>query len=371
MGLLDRFKNEFIDIIEWTDDSNDTIAYRFERFQNEIKTGAKLTVREGQAAVFVNEGKIADVFTPGLHTLTTENLPILSTLKGWKYGFNSPFKAEVYFFKTTKFTDQKWGTKNPITLSDPRFGMLEIRAFGTYVYRINKPDLFLKEIVGTDGDFTTEEISNQLRSIMVTRFTDAVAEANLPVESYAAQLNELSEFVENAIAGEFLNYGIELTKVLIENVSMPEEVKKEIFELSRLESVNLDKLTKLKAAQAMEAAAKNENGAAGAGMGMGMGFGILNTIQTNAMQPTQQTQPTQQNASAPPPIPGAVSYFIVENGKQAGPYNMSELKAKISANQFQKDTLVWKEGMANWITASEVSDISTLFGSVPPPIPPQ
>ena len=121
MGILDRFKDEFIDIIEWTDDSNDTIAYRFDRFQNEIKTGAKLTVREGQAAVFVNEGKLADVFQPGLHTLNTENMPILSTLKGWKYGFNSPFKAEVYFNNTTKFTDQKWGTKNPITLSDPRF----------------------------------------------------------------------------------------------------------------------------------------------------------------------------------------------------------------------------------------------------------
>ncbi|EKD41767.1 MAG: hypothetical protein ACD_73C00541G0001, partial [uncultured bacterium] len=144
MGLWDKIKGEFIDVIEWTDSSSDTMVYRFERQGNEIKNGAKLTVRESQMAVFVNEGQFADVFTPGLHTLTTQNLPILTTLKSWPHGFNSPFKAEVYFVNTKNFTDQKWGTKNPITLNDPRFGMVEIRAFGTFATRVIEPKLFLK-----------------------------------------------------------------------------------------------------------------------------------------------------------------------------------------------------------------------------------
>ena len=183
MGLFDKLRGEFIDIIEWTDDSNDTLVYRFDRYQNEIKNGAKLTVREGQVAVFINEGQIADVFQPGMYELTTANLPILSTLKGWKYGFNSPFKAEVYFVSTRNITAQKWGTKNPITISDSRFGMLEIRSFGTYVIRVKDAPIFIKEIVGTDGHFTTEEIAEQLKSLIVTRFSDAAAESDFPVEA--------------------------------------------------------------------------------------------------------------------------------------------------------------------------------------------
>ena len=249
MGLFSKLRGEFIDIIEWLDPSNDTLVHRFERYQNEIKNGAKLTVREGQVAVFVNEGKIADIFTPGMYQLTTQNLPILSTLKGWKYGFDSPFKAEVYFVSTRNLTDQKWGTRNPITLNDLRFGMLEIRAFGTYVIRVKDAGVFLKEIVGTDGHFTTAKISEQLRSMIVTQFTDAVGEAKLPVENYASNVNEISKYVTDIIAPEFEKYGLEVTKFLIENVSMPPEIKEEIFELSRLNAIDLDKLAKLKAAK--------------------------------------------------------------------------------------------------------------------------
>ena len=235
MGFFDKLRGELVDIIEWLDSSSNTLVYRFERYQNEIKNGAQLTVREGQIAVLINEGQIADIYEPGMYTLNTANMPILSTLKGWKYGFNSPFKAEVYFVSTRKFTDQKWGTKNPIILSDERFGMLEIRAFGTYVFKVKDAGLFIKEIVGTDGHFTTKEITEQLRSLIVTRFTDAAAEAKIPVEVFASQLNELSEFVHETIAPQFEEYGIEVTQFLVENVSMPEEIKKEIFELSRLE----------------------------------------------------------------------------------------------------------------------------------------
>ena len=370
MGLFSKIRAEFIDIIEWLDDSNNTLVYRFERYQNEIKMGAKLTVREGQAAVFINEGQLADVFTPGMYTLSTENMPILSTLKGWKYGFNSPFKAEVYFVSTRNITDQKWGTKNPVTLSDDRFGMIELRAFGTYVIKVKDAPVFIREIVGTDGHFTTDEIAEQLRSMVVTRFTDAIGEANFPVEAYAGNINELSELVHQILGSEFEKYGIELTKFLIENVSMPEEVKKEIFELSRLNKIDLQKLAQYKAAQAMEKAAENDSGTAGAGMGMGMGFAMANQMGAAMGQPQQQqTSPQQQTPPPPPPIPKPVSFFLAINGQQAGPYDTAALKTMISQNQFTKETLVWKEGMANWTPAAQVPELISLFGSTPPPIP--
>lgn len=373
MGLFSSLRGELVDIIEWLDDSNNTLVYRFERHDNEIKNNAKLVVREGQTAVFINEGKLADIFTPGTYTLSTQNLPILSTLKGWKYGFDSPFKAEVYFVSTRNFTDQKWGTKNPITLSDPRFGMIEIRAFGTYVMRVTEADKFIKEIVGTDGHFTTDEISAQLRSLVVTRFTDAVGESELPVEKFAANANELSQLTKDIMQVEFNGYGIELTKFLIENISMPEEVKKEIFELSRLERVDLDKLAKMKAAKAMEVAAGNESGTAGAGMGMGMGFAMANQMGQSFTQQSQPQQPAQQAPSAPPPppVPPVLAFHVVINGQQMGPYDMKTLAQMVSQNQITKQSLVWRQGMANWTAVDQVSELNNLFGAAPPPLPPQ
>lgn len=363
MGFFSKLKGEFIDIIEWLDPTQDTMAYRFERYQNEIKNGAKLTVREGQMAVFISEGQIADVFTPGMYTLTTENLPVLSTLKGWKYGFNSPFKAEVYFLSTRNITDQKWGTKNPVTLSDDRFGMIEIRAFGTYVMRVKEGPVFIREIVGTDGNFTTESINGQLRSLIVTRFTDAIGEAEIPIEKYARDLNEISDIVFKILAPEFEKYGIEVTKFLIENISMPDEIKKEIFELSRLDKIDLDKLTRMKTAKAMEKAAENEGGTAGAGMGMGMGFAMANQM-GKAMNPDNSRA-----HQAPPPVPSAVKFFIVLNGQQNGPHDLAALKAMASQNEFGRDTLVWREGMTEWTPAEKVAELDGIFKNTPPPIP--
>ena len=369
MGLFDKLRGEFIDIIEWTDDSNDTLVYRFDRYQNEIKNGAKLTVREGQVAVFINEGQIADVFQPGMYELTTANLPILSTLKGWKYGFNSPFKAEVYFVSTRNITAQKWGTKNPITISDSRFGMLEIRSFGTYVIRVKDAPIFIKEIVGTDGHFTTEEISEQLKSLIVTRFSDAAAESDFPIEAFAKNLNELSTFVHQVIGPEFEKYGIEVTSFLVENVSMPEDIKKEIFELSRLNAIDLNKLAQMKAAKAMEKAAENESGTAGAGMGMGMGFAMANQMGQSFASGQQQSNAPKPKSSTPPPIPTAVTFFAVINGQQAGPFDINTLKNMVAQKQITKEVLVWKEGMASWIKAGQVQELNSIFGSTPPPIP--
>ncbi len=372
MGLWDKLKNEFIDIIEWLDDSNDTLVYRFPRYNQEIKNGAKLTVREGQSAVFINEGQIADVFGPGMYDLTTENLPILTTLKGWKYGFDSPFKAEVYFVSTRIFTDQKWGTGNAIMLSDDRFGMIDIQAYGTYSFKIEKPGKFIKEIVGTDGHFTNDELSNQLRSVVVTRFTDAIGESKIPIELFAGQLNELSEFVHQVMRLEFMEYGLELTKMLIENISMPEKIKEEIYEYSRLNKIDLNKLAQMKAAKAMEEAAKNPSGGAGSGMGMGMGFAMANQMgqMFNQQQsPQQNSSQIQGSAGTPPPLPQQSQYFVAVNGQQTGPFDLSVISQMVQSGQLQQSSLVWKQGMGNWDQAGNVGEISSLFGAVPPPIP--
>lgn len=377
MNLFDEIKNklshEFIDIIEWLDDTNDTIVHRFERYQNEIKNNAKLIVREGQKAVFVNEGQLADVFTPGTYTLNTKNLPILTTLKGWKYGFDSPFKAEVYFVNTRLFTDEKWGTKNPFMLSDERFGLVEIRAFGTYSFRIKDAGKFVVDVVGTDGNFTNYEVNEHLKSLIVTRFTDTVGEANLPIELYAANTSELSETCREVMQPDFGRVGIELEKFYIENVSMPEELKKEIFEYSRLDKLDMTKLSQFKAAKAMEAAAKNEGGTAGAGMGMGMGFVLAQQMgnmmsQPGAQQPFGgQTQPT---AANPPPMPAQIMYHYAVNGQQMGPVAFDRLKELFANRTINRDSLVWKQGMANWAALKDVEELKVfLGGNTPPPLP--
>jgi len=378
MGLFDKIKeklsNEFIDIVEWLDYTDDTIAHRFERYQNEIKNNAKLIVREGQTAVFVNEGQIADVFKPGTYTLTTQNLPILTTLKGWKYGFDSPFKAEVYFINTHLFTDEKWGTKNPITLSDERFGLVEIRAFGTYAFKIADAGMFIKEIVGTDSNFTNFEINEHLKSLIATRFTDTVGEANLPIELYAANTSELSETCQEVMKPEFMTVGISLEKFYIENVSMPEDLKKEIFEYSRLDKIDLDQLTKFKTAKAIEAAAANEGGTAGAGMGMGMGFVLaqqMGGMMAPQMGGQQQAQPQMnQGGMMPPPMPAAVQYFYASNGAQQGPVSFEQLKSLFASRTINKESLVWKQGMSGWTQLQEVEELKAfLGGKTPPPLP--
>jgi membrane protease subunit (stomatin/prohibitin family) len=371
--IKEKLSNEFIDIVEWLDYTDDTIAHRFERYQNEIKNGAKLIVREGQTAVFVNEGQLADVFTPGTYDLTTQNLPILTTLKGWKYGFNSPFKAEVYFVNTHLFTDEKWGTKNPVTLSDERFGLVEIRAFGTYAFKISDAGKFIIDIVGTDNNFTNFEINEHLKSLIATRFTDTVGEANLPIELYAANTSELSDTCREVMAPEFASVGISLEKFFIENVSMPEDLKKELFEYSRLEKLDMQKLAQFKAAKAMELAAKNEGGTAGAGMGMGMGFVLaqqMGGMMGGAMGQQQTGFPVVGGAAVPPPMPTSVQYFYALNGAQQGPVTFEQLKALFANRTINKDSLVWKQGMTNWTALSEVQELkSFLGGNTPPPLP--
>jgi membrane protease subunit (stomatin/prohibitin family) len=292
-------------------------------------------------------------------------------LKGWKYGFNSPFKAEVYFVNTHLFTDEKWGTKNPITLNDERFGLVEIRAFGTYAFKVSDAGKFLIDIVGTDSNFTNFEINEHLKSLIATRFTDTVGEAKLPIELYAANTTELSETCKEVMQPEFNSVGISLEKFFIENVSMPEDLKKEIFEYSRLDKIDLDKLTKFKTAKAIEAAANNEGGTAGAGMGMGMGF-VLAQQMGGLMTPQMgvQTAAPQAQNIMPPPMPAAIQYFYAANGQQAGPANLEQLKALFANRTINKDSLIWKQGMSGWTALNQVEELKAfLGGSVPPPLP--
>ncbi|MDD3740650.1 MAG: SPFH domain-containing protein [Bacteroidales bacterium] len=368
MGLLNKLKNEFIDIVEWLDPTNDTIVHRFERYQNEIKMGAKLTVRESQVAVFINEGQIADVFQPGMYTLQTQNMPILSTLKGWVHGFNSPFKAEVYFVNTKKFLDNKWGTPNPVMLRDPEFGPIRIRAFGVYEFRVSDAATFIRDVVGTDGDFTTEQVTNQLRNIIVTRFTDAVGEAKIPVLDMASNYNEFSDKVAGVIIEEYKQYGLNMTKFLVSNISLPPNVEEALDKRSSMGIIgNMNQYTQFQAANAMEAAATNPGGGgASEGMGMGMGFamaGSMMNAMNQGMNPNQQQQ-------GPPPMPQAAAFFAVVNGQQSGPFDVNGLRQMVTAGSLTKETLVWKQGMPSWMAAGQVQELFSIFGATPPPVPP-
>ncbi|UCH95656.1 MAG: SPFH domain-containing protein [Candidatus Aminicenantes bacterium] len=375
MGFFEKLRAEFIDIIEWLDPSNDIMLHRFERYHNEIKNGAKLVVRESQVAVFVSEGQVADVFQPGMYTLETRNLPILTTIKGWKYGFNSPFKAEVYFANTKNFTDRKWGTKNPVMLRDPEFGPIRLRAFGTYALRIKDPVKVIKEIAGTDAHFTTDEITDQLRNIIVTRFTDSMAESKIPAIDMATQYDELSELLHEKINPEFDEYGFELTKFLVENVSFPPEVEEAIDKRSSMGVIgNLQNYLQYQTANALGDAARNPGGTAGEGIGLGMGFAMAHQM----VGAFQQQHPQQVGAPVtpgpPPPIPGGTQYYAVINGQQAGPYNDMTLKQLIQQQVVNRDTLVWKQGMAQWSKAGQVPEVAALFAPQappPPPVPPK
>lgn len=367
MGLFDKLKGEFIDIIDWTDSSNDTIVYKFPRYQNEIKMGAKLTVRESQVAVFMNEGTIADIFQPGMYELSTQNMPILTTLKGWKFGFNSPFKADVFFVSTKQFNNQKWGTKNPIMLRDAEFGPIRLRAFGSYAFKVTDAGKFLKEIAGTSSEFTVDEINEQLRNITVTRSMDAIAESKIPVLDLAAQMDEASKIIQDKIKPEFSEIGLDLLKFLIENISLPPEVETALDKRSSMGIIgNLGAYAQFQAANAMEEAAKNPNGGMmGAGVGAGMGFGMMGQM-GNAFQNQQFNGNTGTNVPPPPPI---IQYFVAVNGAQTGPFTVQQLQAMAMSNQFNKQSLVWKQGMSGWLAAETQAELMALFNAVPPPPP--
>lgn len=364
MGLWDKIFGEFIDVIEWTDNSSDTMVYRFERHNNEIKYGAKLTVRESQVAVFVNEGEIADVLGPGMYELETQNLPVLSTLQHWDHAFQSPFKAEVYFFNMRQFTDLKWGTKNPIMMRDAEFDMVRLRTFGTYTIRINNPETFIKEIVGTDGHFTVDEISDQLRNLITSRYATILGKLKVPVLDLASNYDQLSTFITERIAPEFDQYGLELTKVLVENISLPPEVEKALDKRTSMGMIgDLDKYLKYGAAQSMES---GNSSTASSAMEMGIGLAMAQSMTG------QQAPANAASTSAPPPLPTQQTWHVALNGTPAGPFDKAQIIDFIGKGQLKADTLVWANGMANWEAAGTTEYFEELLKSgqnTPPPMP--
>lgn len=364
MDIWKKLKGELIDIVQWLDDSRDTLVYRFERLNNEIKNGAKLVVRESQIAVFVDEGRIADVFGPGTYTLSTANLPILATLKGWKYGFESPFKCEVYFVNTKQFTDMKWGTMNPVMLRDAEFGPIRLRAFGTYAFKCVDPAALVREVSGTNSQFTIDGITEQLRNTIVSRFTDVLGESKIPALDLAANYDELGKFLADRIKPSLSPLGLDLTTLLVENISLPQEVEAALDKRSSMGIVgDLNRYTQFQAANAMEAAAKTPNSAAGQGMGIGAGFAMAQQMAQSMTQPASA-------AGTPPPLPGAAMFFVAVEGKQAGPFDVATLKAQANAGRLTRESLVWKSGMSAWSAAGSVGELAALFTDVPPPLPP-
>lgn len=376
MGLFDKLRAEFVDIVEWVDDSRHTLVWRFPRYQNEIKNGAQLIVRPGQMAVVVDQGQIADVFEPGRYELNTENLPILSTLKGWKYGFNSPFKAEVYFVSTKQITDLKWGTPNPIMLRDPEFGPIRIRAFGTYALKAIDPTALLKEMVGTDSSVDTDEVTELLRSIIATSIADMLGESNISALDFASKYREMSEDLRKQVCEKIDDeYGLECTQLFIVNISLPEAVEQALDTRTSMGVIgDMNQFQQYQMGQAMTKAAENPgSGGAADGMGLGMGFAMASRMMGgNPMggNPMGQGMAGGVPPQAPPPPAPPTAWHMAVNGQTMGPYSIQQMAQGIASGEVRADTTVWTAGMEGWIPAGQVPQLAGYFAAQAPPPPP-
>lgn len=359
MGFFDKLRAELIDIIEWIDDSRHTLVWRFPRYQNEIKNGAQLIVRPGQMAIFVHRGQVADVFEPGNYKLTTDNLPILSTLQGWKYGFDSPFRSEVYFVSTRQITDLKWGTPNPIMMRDADFGPIRLRAFGTYALKATDPRALLKELVGTDGVFEADEVTELLRSVIISSLADLLGESKIAALDLAAQYSNLSEMLRKQVCERIDDeYGLDVPQLFIVNISLPEEVEKAIDTRSSMGVIgDMNQYQQFQMGKAMVSAAENPaGGGAAEGMGLGMGFAMANRMAGSSAFG---------GVAAPPPPPAA--WHIAQNGQTMGPYSQAQIAQGIASGQIPAGTFVWTQGMPAWTPFEQVPQLA---GSMPAPPPP-
>lgn len=294
MGIL---KN-----IEWTDTSSNLIVWKYPISKDHVNKGSALTVRESQVAIFVDKGRLADVFLPGFYKLDTQNMPILTKLMSWKYGFETPFKSDIYFVNTKQFTNQKWGTVNPILVRDKDYGAVRIRGFGNYSFKVDDAYVFMKYLSGTLAQFETDQISDYLRSMVVSGISDAIGESKVPVLDMAANLQELSRMVENKVATDFKEIGLLLTNFVFESFSLPEELEKALDKNTSLGMMrnNIDVYTQMETLAAMKEAAKNPGaagGTMGAGMGLGMGMGLGNIFANNMQQMSNQNQNNSNNAN--------------------------------------------------------------------------
>ncbi|MGV9672595.1 MULTISPECIES: SPFH domain-containing protein [unclassified Gordonia (in: high G+C Gram-positive bacteria)] len=375
MGVIAKLKGELVDIIEWLDDSRTTLAWRFPRYQNEIKNGAQLIVREGQRAVFVYRGQLADEFGPGHYELTTENLPILSTLQGWKHGFDSPFRSEVYFINTRPVTEMRWGTPNPITIRDPEFKLVPVRANGLCVVRVADPAIFLRQVIGTDSNVDVDEVGELLRRVIAQAFADLIIKSGVGVLDLQGRVGEIAAQLRQLVAERVDDeYGLAIDDVIL-NVSLPEEITAAITrgvargleEQGFLDQVDdMQKFQQGRLGDALVTGAQNGGGVSdflGAGMGLALGQQVGDAI---AGAPAAQPGVA---PSAPPPLPTA-SFHVEQNGQAVGPYTVAQIQASVAAGAVTAATLVWSPELTQWTAAGRVPALAPLFAA-PPPLPPR
>ena len=300
MALMDFIKKQFIDVIHWTEEGDGTLAYRYPMQDFEIQNGAQLTVRDSQVCVFVNEGQVADVFGPGLYTLNTQTLPILTNLKNWDKLFDSPFKSDVYFFSTRLQLDRKWGTPNPITIRDKDFGVVRMRAFGIYSYKLADPGKFYKEISGTRDIYTVDDLDGQLRNLVVAGMSNLFGESGLPFVDMAGNQAELGEKMEVALLPVFERYGLTLDAFAVQNISLPEELQQMLDKRIGVNMIGgMQAYTQLQTAEAIPLAAQNEGGLAGLGAGVGAGLTVGQVMGQSMMQAMQPGAGTPSATVAP------------------------------------------------------------------------
>lgn len=370
MGIWDRITGQagaqFLDVIQWEEQDNQTILFKFPIHDQAITDGSQLTVRPGQSAVFVHEGQLSGVFDEGMHNLDTNNAPMMSFFQSISYGFNNPYKGDVFFVSRRNFTDQKWGTPGAIPMTDPQFGMVNLRAFGNFAYRVTHPEVLLKELVGNMGLFTTDDINGTLKRKLASAFVDAVAEAEIPFLKLARQYNELGEALVESMSASFQEkYGVAITEFIVERISLPPEVQQMMNKVTSMNMVgDMNRFTQFQAANAVEASANNPGGGNSfmdAGVGLAMGQMMGNVVGQNMNQ--------QQGQSNPPPAPAPVTFHY--NGAAGeGQFSARDIAQKIAANPNGTHN-VWANGWANWKSWKEVSEISGLVQSVPapPPVP--
>jgi membrane protease subunit (stomatin/prohibitin family) len=371
MGIWDRIvggaKAQFLDVIQWLDDSNDTIAWRFPVHDQAITDKSKVIVREGQAGVFIAEGRMSDVFAPGTYTLDTPNTPILSFFQSIAYGLETPYKGDILFVSTRLFTNQGWGTQAPFMMRDAEFGPVRVRAFGSFSFRVTDPGAFIKNIVGTDGHFTTEEITGQLKKRLVQAISTAIGTSGIPLLDMVGNYEALGDKVKAKVQEEMTStYGITLTDLTVGNIGLPPEVETALDQRTKMGVLgNLNAYTQLKAAEAIGDAAKNQ-GMGGAGVGMGVGVG-MGQMMSGMFQGVGQAAPAAPSAGPPPPPPQAARWhYSGPNGQsEAG---AAEIIAAVRANPAGKHH-VWQTGWAGWKDVADVPELASLLG--PPPPPPQ
>lgn len=372
MGIWDKITGgmgaQFLDVIQWLDDSNDTVVWRFPIHDQAITDQSKLIVREGQAGVFVAEGRLSDVFAPGTYTLSTPNTPIWSFFKSIAYALNNPYKGDALFVSTRIFTNQGWGTQAPFMMRDPEFGPVRVRAFGSFSFRVTDPAVFIKNIVGTDGHFTTEEVVGQLKKRVVAAFSTAVGTAGIPLLDLVGSYETIGTKVRDQIQDEFTTqYGVTLTDLTIGNIGLPPEVEAALDQRSKIGILgnSMHQFTQMKAAEAIGDAARNE-GVGGAGVGMGIGVGMGQMMSGVMAGMTGQAPPPPPPQAPPPPPPQAATWHY------SGPDGQSQatadqIIAKIVANPAGAHH-VWQPGWAGWKPAHEVPELAA---RMPPPPPPR